>query len=54
MDEAFQNLVREIRRYNKEQTIGRPGAPGVGGPQDMQKFQEGKDGKGCKGCCVVM
>ncbi|KAG5219869.1 Ras GTPase [Salix suchowensis] len=31
VDEAFCNLVREIRKYNKEQQTGRPVLPGGGG-----------------------
>ena len=27
VDEAFYNLVREIRRYNKEASLGKPGGP---------------------------
>ncbi|TFY58397.1 hypothetical protein EVJ58_g6447 [Rhodofomes roseus] len=49
VDEAFCSLVREIRRYNKEQQTGRPGvqpnapsAPGV---------YSGKDDDGVGGCC---
>lgn len=57
VDEAFSNLVREIRRYNKEQTMGRPGAAGAGGAGGMERFQtEERKGAGC--CsgsrCVVL
>ncbi|KAG5637974.1 hypothetical protein H0H81_002418 [Sphagnurus paluster] len=31
VDEAFSNLVREIRKYNKEQQTGRPAVTGPGG-----------------------
>jgi len=58
VDEAFSNLVREIRKYNKEQQTGRPvmansgpGGPGVyGGAKDSG---EG-DHNGCCGGCVVV
>jgi len=53
VDEAFSNLVREIRRYNKEQTIGRPGAPGNEGGEMPERGSKERRG-GCKGCCVVM
>ncbi|KAK0518053.1 RAS1 protein [Tilletia horrida] len=62
VDEAFSSLVREIRRYNKQQSLGRPGPGGVGGgPGGMERFgtADGPHGKGkggcCSGgCCVVM
>jgi GTPase KRas protein len=57
VDEAFSNLVREIRRYNKEQTMGRPGAAGAtSGAGGMERFQteEGSHDAGCcKGCVVL-
>ncbi|KAJ7183159.1 ras family-domain-containing protein [Mycena filopes] len=58
VDEAFSNLVREIRRFNKEQASGRPtmggGAVGGGGPYGSQNLQgEGEDA-GCCGGCVVL
>ncbi|KAJ7039595.1 ras family-domain-containing protein [Mycena alexandri] len=60
VDEAFSNLVREIRRFNKEQASGRPTAGGGavggggGGPYGSQNLQgEGEDA-GCCGGCVVL
>ncbi|KAG1821790.1 ras family-domain-containing protein [Suillus subaureus] len=58
VDEAFSNLVREIRKYNKEQQTGRPvmansggGGPGVySGKGDAH---EGDHGGCCGGCVVV-
>uniref|UniRef100_A0A1D1YEZ7 Ras-like protein n=1 Tax=Anthurium amnicola TaxID=1678845 RepID=A0A1D1YEZ7_9ARAE len=49
VDEAFYNLVREIRRYNKEQQYGSRPTNGLGN----NEFPDGttNDG-GC--CCVVM
>ncbi|CAG8817468.1 21110_t:CDS:2, partial [Racocetra persica] len=49
VDEAFYNLVREIRRYNKEQQFGgrNPANPG-GNEYSHEGIEEG----GC--CCVVM
>jgi len=51
VEEAFFELVREIRKFNKEQTAGRPG-----GPAGVQQFQQEKDthGKGCCSGCVAM
>ncbi|THH10872.1 hypothetical protein EW145_g1011 [Phellinidium pouzarii] len=51
VDEAFSNLVREIRRYNKEQQSGRPtvaSQPGHNGPNSED------DSAGCCGGCVVV
>lgn len=58
VDEAYNDLVREIRRYNKEQTYGYPdtvqanqsmsGAANTSIPADNDAVS-----KGCK-CCVVM
>ena len=55
VDEAFSNLVREIRKYNQE--AKRPGAaPGAGGPAPGGFSQQGAEehaGGGCCGCVVV-
>ena len=49
MDEAFYNLVREIRKYNKDQQYGnRP----LNGPES-NGFQDGTDDSGSC-CCVTM
>jgi len=55
VDEAFSNLVREIRKYNKEQQTGRPvqmngpGAPGsFSHPDGMDQGNVG-----CCGNCVI-
>ncbi|KAG6850704.1 hypothetical protein H0H93_009862 [Arthromyces matolae] len=57
VDEAFSNLVREIRKYNKEQQTGRPapmgstgGGPGVYGDKGAHDDAHG----GCCGGCVVL
>ncbi|GAA5868645.1 hypothetical protein JCM8547_003766 [Rhodosporidiobolus lusitaniae] len=50
VDEAFFNLVREIRKYNKEQAAGRPGAPAAA-PQQFQ--QEESSSAGCCGCVIL-
>ncbi|CAE6502299.1 unnamed protein product [Rhizoctonia solani] len=51
VDEAFTNLVREIRRYNKDQQA-RPGGTSGGKPQHMD--EEGTSDGGCCGGCVVV
>ncbi|KAF0440412.1 ras-domain-containing protein [Gigaspora margarita] len=50
VDEAFYNLVREIRKYNKEQQYGsrNPANPGSGNEYIHEGIEEG--GR----CCVVM
>ena len=59
MEEAFSSLVRDIRKYNKEQAGGRPGAGGPGGKGSGAAGGEGRGkdqshGAGCcKGCRVM-
>ncbi|KNZ79210.1 24 kDa Ras-like protein [Termitomyces sp. J132] len=57
VDEAFSNLVREIRKYNREQHTGRPtpmgvtsGVPGVYGDKSAHDDPHG----GCCSGCVVL
>ncbi|GAA5936676.1 hypothetical protein JCM3775_000165 [Rhodotorula graminis] len=50
VDEAFFNLVREIRQYNKEQAAGRPGAAAA---QPAQFKQEEESSAGCCGCVIL-
>ncbi|KAG6901287.1 hypothetical protein C0995_014077 [Termitomyces sp. Mi166 len=57
VDEAFSNLVREIRKYNKEQQTGRPapmgansGGPGVYGDKGTHDNVH----SGCCSGCVVL
>ncbi|CAK5268816.1 unnamed protein product [Mycena citricolor] len=55
VDEAFTNLVREIRRFNKEQASGRPtmgGPAGANGSYGGQPLQGDSEESGC--CCVVL
>lgn len=59
VDEAFYNLVREIRRYNKEQSGGAPmNAPGGGaaqpGGQGKNEYGNEDDDKGCCASCVIL
>jgi len=57
VDEAFSNLVREIRKYNKEQQTGRPAMTGPGGstPGSYGNKDQHDDGAGgcCSGCVVL-
>ncbi|GAA5981437.1 hypothetical protein JCM5350_004065 [Sporobolomyces pararoseus] len=65
VDECFQELVREIRRYNKDQAAGRPGggaggASGAGGGgqlnshgQPHQFQQEESSQAGCCSCVIL-
>ncbi|PSS05523.1 hypothetical protein PHLCEN_2v3805 [Hermanssonia centrifuga] len=52
VDEAFTNLVREIRKYNKEQQTGRPGTqPGPPGAPGVYNSSNNID-EGAGGCCA--
>jgi len=59
VDEAFYNLVREIRRYNKEQAGGASsqsnamGINGGGGGSSGKEHGHYDDNKGCCGVCVI-
>ncbi|GAA5914307.1 uncharacterized protein JCM6883_001809 [Sporobolomyces salmoneus] len=60
VDEAFQELVREIRRYNKDQAAGRPGGAGMGGSggggggtPHHQFQQEESSQAGCCSCVIL-
>ncbi|KAA1067959.1 Ras GTPase [Puccinia graminis f. sp. tritici] len=55
VDEAFSSLVKEIRRYNKEQTISRPGPNGPGnGPNGFQEEGEQFQSSGCCSGCLIL
>jgi len=57
VDEAFIILVREIRRYNKEQVNGRPGQMQAGPPGGVYNNPQevgGDDSAGCCAGCVVV
>ena len=51
VDEAFYNLVREIRRYNKDQQYA-PGRQTLNGPGNGTEFSARDDDSGC--CCVIL
>jgi GTPase KRas protein len=55
VDEAFYNLVREIRRFNKETHSSMPQGGAYGYSQQGQGYGNQKsdsDEKGC--CCIIM
>ncbi|GAA6013702.1 hypothetical protein JCM8202_000782 [Rhodotorula sphaerocarpa] len=52
VDEAFHELVREIRRFNKEQAAGRPGAAAASAPAQFQ--EEHNESAGCCTGCVIL
>jgi len=55
VDEAFSQLVREIRKYNREQASGRPGGaagPGAGGTTQF-RTEDDAPSTGCCGGCIV-
>jgi len=60
VDEAFSNLVREIRKFNKEQQTGRPvtaapsGPGGAFGGGGHSGIEEGPHDAGCCSGCVVV
>jgi GTPase KRas len=56
VDEAFYDLVREIRRYNKEMSSYGSGSPAMGSYPSGLKLDSGDlDEKvGCCSRCVVM
>jgi GTPase KRas protein len=59
VDNAFYDIVREIRKYNKDMS-GYPsgganhGNGGRNGPKDEMGFQDQEREAGCCGKCVVM
>lgn len=54
VDNAFYDIVREIRRYNKEMS-SYTGAPAGGQQNGMSKMgvEEDHEKKGCCGCVVM-
>ncbi|TKA68850.1 Ras-like protein [Cryomyces minteri] len=56
VDNAFYDIVREIRRYNREMSTHASGVPtqGANGPQSKMKMQERDEDAGCCAKCVVM
>ena len=56
VDNAFYDLVREIRRYNREMSAYGAGAPAMGShaPGQRMEMSEKQTKAGCCGRCVVM
>ncbi|MCJ1362628.1 Ras GTPase [Acarospora aff. strigata] len=57
VDNAFFDIVREIRRYNKEMSTypsGVPGMAGGNGPHNKMEMSDHERDRGCCGGCVVM
>ena len=56
VDNSFYDIVREIRRYNKEMSSYPSGsAMGSNGPQNKMEMSESDKGRGCcGGKCTVM
>ncbi|TEY34621.1 hypothetical protein BOTCAL_0620g00010 [Botryotinia calthae] len=57
VDNAFYDIVREIRRYNKEMagyTAGGASGANNGGPQGKMEVSEGEKESGCCGGCIIM
>jgi len=52
VDQAFYDIVREIRRYNKEMSSYPSGGP-TQAPKEGFQMDGEKESKSC-GCCVVM
>ncbi|MCJ1264428.1 Ras GTPase [Lobaria immixta] len=54
VDNAFFNIVREIRRYNKEMSSYPPGGPAAGPGMSKPSPEHEKGDRGCCGGCVLM
>ncbi|KAF9196897.1 Ras GTPase [Haplosporangium sp. Z 27] len=54
VDESFYNLVREIRRFNKETHSSQPQNGGYGYSQQGQGYGNQMDDKLDKGCCCLI
>jgi GTPase KRas protein len=56
VDNAFYDLVREIRRYNREMSSPGGGAPAIGSypPGQRMGMSEKEESAGCCSRCVVM
>lgn len=55
VDNAFYDIVREIRRYNKEMSSYSSGGGGYGSraPEKME-MDDREDGQGCCSRCAIM
>nr|QHW16303.1 ras family GTPase [Aureobasidium melanogenum] len=53
VENAFYDIVREIRKYNRDITGGAPGARANGGPAEKMNMDEGDSDGGCCKCTVM-
>ena len=56
VDKAFYDIVREIRRYNKQMSgnfDSGPGGSGFNGQQSKMEVSDGEKTSGCCGCIVM-
>jgi GTPase KRas protein len=53
VENAFYDIVREIRKYNRDATAGAPGARANGGPTEKLNVDDGDSDGGCCKCTVM-
>lgn len=53
VDKAFYDIVREIRKYNRDNTAGGAGMRSNGGPAEKLDVQDGDSDAGCCKCVVM-
>ena len=53
VDNAFYDIVREIRRYNKDMSIP-GGMGGMNGPKGHLELEDMEHSPGCCGKCTIM
>jgi len=56
VDREFYDIVREIRRYNKQMSgnfDGGAGGLGSNGPQSKMEVSDGEKSRGCCGCVIM-
>ena len=54
VDNAFYDIVREIRKYNKNMAGYAGNHQGRGPPEKMGMGEDDDEGSGCCGKCVIM
>lgn len=53
VENAFYDIVREIRKYNRDIVGGAAGARSNGGPAEKMDMQDGDQEAGCCKCTVM-
>lgn len=53
VENAFYDIVREIRKYNRDIVGGGPGGRSNGGPAEKMDMQDGEREAGCCKCTVM-